>query len=157
MFAWRQGLFPFLLIAILISLFGCKPDAMDDYGQPISISNYRGKWVVINYWATWCAPCINEIPDLIKLKKFYGDKVVVLGVNLDNLDNRVLRSLGDEYEVNYPLLNNFPIEKWAKRPQKLPMTYIFNPQGKLAYTLNEQQTLINFQKLMNLPAISYDK
>lgn len=150
------SLFIFCLGLVLLALTGCKPEAIDDYGHPIRLSDYRGKWVVVSYWATWCAPCINQIPELVQLKQYYSDKVVVLGVNMDRLDNNVLRDLGQAYRINYPLLNNFPIEKWAKKPKTLPVTYIFNSQGRLVKILEGPQTFSSFQLILNLSSPDYD-
>jgi thiol-disulfide isomerase/thioredoxin len=137
-------------------LFGCKPDAVDSYGRPIRMSDYKGKWVVISYWATWCPTCIREIPELIKLKTYYP-QVIILGVNPDNLDNKVLRDFAEEYDVNYPFLSHFPIEDWSgKTTSELPVTYIISPEGKLYQTLLGPQTLANFQSVMHLPPVTYN-
>jgi thiol-disulfide isomerase/thioredoxin len=150
----------FFLIIIILYLTGlvsgCAPDSIDDYGHPIRISDYRGKWVVINYWATWCNPCIREIPALNDLAKYYKDKVVVLGVNVDNLSNQILRNLGQDYRVKYPFLRAFPIQRWGGKPQSIPVTYILDPKGRLYKTLTGPQTLANFQAAMNLPSITYE-
>jgi thiol-disulfide isomerase/thioredoxin len=151
-------MFSFFLIILCSSylLTGCAPDAVDIYGRPIRISDYRGKWVVINYWATWCSPCIAEIPDLNKLARYYKGKVVVLGVNISNLTNQELKDLREDYEVEYPFLSHFPIEKWGGEYENIPVTYILNPKGKLYQTLTGPQTLANFQAIMNLPPITYE-
>lgn len=141
--------------SIVLMLVGCGPDAVDIYGRPINISNYRGRWVVIHYWATWCDPCITEIGELIKLKTYYP-QVVILGVNPDNLSNSVLQNLAQQYGVNYDFLSKFPIEDWGGRmPTDLPVTFIISPKGRLYETLKGPQTLSNFQSVLNLPPITY--
>lgn len=152
----KSGLKFMLIVACLFTLVGCAPDATDIYGRPINISNYRGKWVVINYWATWCGPCMQEIPELNQLATNYKNDVVVLGVNYDGLNNTVLRSLAQGYQVQYYFLKAFPISKWGENPKSLPVTYIIDPKGNLYKTLLGPQTLANFQAAMNLPNISYD-
>lgn len=141
------------LIILLLSslLIGCGGrDAVDIYGRPVSLSNYKGRWVVITYWTTWCADCINEIGELIKLKNLYP-QVVILGINPDNLDNKVLQDLVQEYNINFDVLSKFPIEDWGgKTPAQLPTTFIFNPKGELYQTLLGPQKLANFQSIMNL-------
>lgn len=145
------------LLIICVALLGCQPKVVDSFGRPIQMSAYSGKWVVIHYWATWCSPCIGEIPELIKLKTYYPKQVVVLGVNIDHLDNAVLRELAGDYRVNYPLLREFPIEHWAsKPPSTLPVTYIISPKGELYQTLLGPQKFENFQAVMNLPPITYN-
>jgi thiol-disulfide isomerase/thioredoxin len=142
-------------LLLVVFLSACKPDAVDIYGRPIQMSNYKGRWVVINYWATWCTPCISEIAELIKLKTYYP-QVVILGVNPDNLDKNVLQQLSQDYGVNYDFLTEFPIEDWGgKKPTDLPVTFIISPKGKLYQTLVGPQTLSSFQSVMNLPPITY--
>lgn len=141
-------LFILLLSSLLIGCSG--PDAVDIYGRPISMSNYKGRWVVITYWTTWCADCVNEIGELIKLKSLYP-QVVILGINPDNLDNKVLQDLVQEYNFNFDVLSKFPIEDWGgKTPSQLPTTFIFTPKGELYQTLLGPQNLANFQSIMNL-------
>lgn len=144
-----------VLIVWCLIMSGCKPDAVDIYGRQVRMSNYKGRWVIINYWATWCSPCISELNDLIKLKTFYP-RVVIFGVNPDNLDNSVLQNLAQSYGVNYDFLKEFPIENWGgKKPTKLPTTFIISPKGKLYQTLEGPQNFSNFQSVMNLPPVSY--
>lgn len=146
-----------MLLCITVVLFGCKPDAVDSSGKPIKISNYRGKWVIIQYWATWCAPCMNQISELNKLVGYYKNHVVVLGVNYDHLADPILHNLKDQYEVKYALLNNFPIENFgASKVNKIPMLFILNPKGHLQYTFDTIQTFQDLQKLLNLPPINYE-
>lgn len=152
----RKSIFLGLFLAVTLCTIGCAPDAVDSNGRPIRIADYQGRWVVINYWATWCNPCIQEIPALIKLRTYYRDKVIVLGVNVDNLSDPVLNNLAEGYQVNYPFLNHFPIERWGgKNSSDIPVTYIIDPKGKLYQTLKGPQNLQNFQSVMNLPDIVY--
>lgn len=152
--SWRS-LWLALLICFMSLTAGCKPESVDIYGRPIRLSDYRGKWVVIHYWTTWCAPCIQQIPELIKLVQYYPKQTVVLGVNPDNLDNKVLQELAEEYQINYAFLKQFPIEKLGGKKSDLPVTYIINPQGKLVNTITTPLKLSDFQTILNLPPIAY--
>lgn len=152
----KNAIFILLLALMTTLLAGCKPDAYDSNGRAINLSDYRGKWVVINYWATWCSPCITEIPVLNQLAQYYPKHVVVLGVNSDNLDNSILNKLMHDYHVKYFFLNQFPINRWGgKESSSIPVTYLINPNGKLVATLHGPVTLENFQTLMQLPPIMY--
>ncbi|MEJ2317525.1 MAG: TlpA disulfide reductase family protein, partial [Gammaproteobacteria bacterium] len=74
------------------------------------LSEYRGKWVVVNYWATWCSPCRDEIPDLVDFhEKHKADKAVVLGVNHEYATLGELRKFKREYQITYPLLRSSPV------------------------------------------------
>jgi cytochrome c biogenesis protein CcmG/thiol:disulfide interchange protein DsbE len=86
----------FILIAILVLMLGaCKtsrpaqigtqaPDfTVTDGDKSVTLSQFRGKPVVLNFWATWCPPCVQEIPSMVRLQKQLGDKVVILAVSTD--------------------------------------------------------------------------
>jgi peroxiredoxin len=70
----------------------------------VRLSDYKGKVILVNFWATWCAPCKVEIPSFIELYDQYKDKgLVILGVSGDD-DAETLRSFASEWKINYPLL-----------------------------------------------------
>jgi thiol-disulfide isomerase/thioredoxin len=75
----------------------------DMNGVDVKLASFGGKVVIINFWATWCAPCRLEIPSLIELQKKYADDLVVLGVSVDDPPEK-LRPYAQEFKVNYPLL-----------------------------------------------------
>ena len=109
----RTLLFPPLLIGLLASLIGCysgghptrigsnAPDfTVQDADHSVSLSQFRGKVVVLNFWATWCPPCIEETPSLVKMQNHLKDKgVVVLAVSIDADDAEYHRFL-KSYNVN---------------------------------------------------------
>lgn len=75
----------------------------DMNGVDISLASFKGKVILLNFWATWCAPCRVEIPYLIELQKQYADDLVVLGVSVDDTAEK-LKPYATEMEINYPLL-----------------------------------------------------
>jgi len=108
-----------------------------DFGLPalgggeVMLSDFRGGWVVVNYWATWCAPCRKEIPDLSKLHDERSD-VTVLGLAYEELDDAEFYAFLEDFDVSYPILKvdvYAPPEPFGA-PMALPTTIILNKQGR---------------------------
>lgn len=73
-------------------------------GQKVSLSDYKGKVILLDFWATWCGPCKMEIPSFIQLQEQYGDDVVVVGVSLDQGGPRVVEPFAKKNGINYPIV-----------------------------------------------------
>jgi thiol-disulfide isomerase/thioredoxin len=101
-------------------------------GKPRSLSEFRGKWVIVNYWATWCPPCLDEIPDLVEFHEKHKDKdAVVLGINFEEADPERLQEFLDQHFMTYPVLSMDPVPVTPLGPVLgLPTTYIISPQGE---------------------------
>ena len=99
-------------------------------GGEVSLSEFRGKWLVLNYWATWCTPCRKEIPDLSALHEARDD-IVVLGLAFEDTEMEVFDTFLEEFHPSYPLLQvdvYAPPEPFGA-PKALPTTIILDPQG----------------------------
>ena len=100
------------------------------HGDNVSLSEYRQKWVVLNYWATWCAPCRKEIPDLSALHEARED-VVVLGLAFEDTEIENFDEFLEEFNPSYPILLvdvYSPPEPFGA-PKVLPTTIILNYDG----------------------------
>jgi len=100
------------------------------HGEDVSLIEFRPKWVVLNYWATWCAPCRKEIPDLSDLNAARDD-VVVLGLAYEDTDMEDFDEFLAEFHPSYPILLvdvYAPPEPFGA-PKALPTTIILNPEG----------------------------
>lgn len=101
-------------------------------GETHTLSDYRGKWVVVNYWATWCPPCREEMPELTLFhEKHKDERAVVLGVNMEALPESQLREFVEEYFVGFPILLSTPDTPALGPVPGLPTTYLVNPEGEV--------------------------
>lgn len=129
--------YPMWLAGLLLALASSWVQAADfkvtdTNGKTHTLSGYKGKWVLVNYWATWCPPCLEEIPDLIAL---HGDKknnLVVIGVAMDYRNARQVTDFANGLLVDYPIVLGTPgVVRQIGPVQGLPTTYLYNPEGKM--------------------------
>jgi thiol-disulfide isomerase/thioredoxin len=131
-----------LVVVLLVVLFACsRPvDFVDTDGNSYRYSDMQGKWQVINYWATWCAPCIREIPELIKLDE-NNDNVVVFGVNFDSPEGEEIARQIERMGITFPIYLEDPhVRLGIQMPKVLPTTVLIDPEGKIADVLVGPQT-----------------
>lgn len=102
-------------------------------GNPVRLSDYRGKWVVVNYWATWCPPCQEELPELVNFHDKHKDSdAVVIGINMEDKDPGKLSDFIDDYLVSYPVVTKTDDMPLLGNIPGLPTTYLLDPTGKTA-------------------------
>jgi len=103
-------------------------------GQSHSLSDYRGKWVLVNYWATWCPPCLKELPELEVFHNDAEGRAVVLGVNMETIEHAELLDFVEEQFLSFPILVA------SERPRRdelvgpvdgLPTSYLVAPSGEV--------------------------
>lgn len=100
-----------------------------------------GKTLLINYWAEWCKPCREEIPELNQLAAS-DDSVLVVGINYDQLPAETIGAQARELGIEFPVLASEPADRWGQpRPVVLPTTFIIGADGKWRRTLVGPQTV----------------
>lgn len=135
----RLKLFLALTSMLLISLVyanSLELDLSDTQGNDHKLSDYKGQWVVVNYWATWCPPCVEEISELVSFNdKHKSNNVVVLGVNYEDLALVKVKQFMKEHHINYPVLLAEP-DAYSPLGKilGLPTTFIISPEGDVVHT-----------------------
>ena len=146
-------IFTLLLAACLWSSPAWSFTLVDSNGKTHTLAQYKGKWVLVNFWATWCPPCLEEIPDLNALHENKKNNLVVLGIAMDYQDSKTVLQFADQMMVTYPIiLGDNKTAAQIGALTGLPTTYLYNPQGKMvaynvgALTRQAVESYINKKK-----------
>lgn len=149
-----------ILAAVMPGFFaGCSdPESSSDVrndnpvlatatGDAIEWASLRGEWVLVNYWAEWCKPCLEEIPELNDVNA--QESVTVLAVNYDGVSGQELVELGQRMGIAFTMLADDPAPALGwDMPQGLPATFVIAPGGELRETLMGAQTEADLMTVM---------
>lgn len=125
-----------LLVSVPASAAATKPSlkvtTLD--GQTFDLSKQAGKWVVVNYWATWCSPCLKELPDISAFVSAHKDKVAAIGLAFEDTDKSDIEKYLKAHPISYPVAQVDVMEppKDFDIPKGLPNTYVIAPDGHVA-------------------------
>ena len=117
-----------------VSLSPAPPLSLPDLqGRTVSLSEFKGKVVLLDFWATWCDPCIEELPDLKRLHATYKDRgFTMVGVSLDVLGAKAVRPFVSENKVPYPVLLSGGEPPEGYRLPGLPTAFLIDREGRIA-------------------------
>ncbi len=128
----RQFLWLWGLLLLPLSALAAEFSLQDMQGKTHRLADYRGKWVLVNFWATWCPPCLAEVPELIALHNAHKDRdLVVIGVALDSTRSSVAEFAAQK-NISYPVvLGNHKLAAQIGEVEVLPTSYLYAPNGEL--------------------------
>ena len=148
-FSFKLAVMTFSFLIFLLFFFECRSEAGEgttapDFslsslsGNMTSLKQYRGSVVLLDFWATWCPPCMMSIPELVELQKKYRHKgLVILGISIDDprkITDRGLRAFGKKVGINYTILrfNNRVLQDYfGNRAISIPTMFIIDREGKI--------------------------
>lgn len=141
--------FAFALALVLCAHAASAFVLEDAQGKVHRLSDYKGRWVLVNVWATWCAPCQQEIPELVALAESRND-IQVIGMAIDWRDRRQVLQFAEGMFVNYPIVLGQRVDAEAiGKIRGLPTSFIFDFQGRLAAHHTGALTRRQVERLMD--------
>ena len=145
MYAMKNRIIQLFCLLIVIS---CQNNDIEIFnGSDTNLDKLNGNWIVINYWADWCAPCIKEIPELNEFAKENND-LLVFTFNFDQLDEDDLKPVAKKFNIEVPSIVTHPRDIWGiQTPPAVPATFFINPDGDLALSLFRPQTKDDLNKI----------
>ena len=103
-------------------------------GGTFDLAQQSGKWVIVNFWATWCSPCLKELPDISAFVAAHKDKVAAIGLDFEDAEKDEIEKFLQKHVLSYPVaqvdIDNPP--KDFEAPKGLPNTYVIAPDGHVA-------------------------
>lgn len=142
------------LTLICLFIFGiakAEPVFKDTEGNAVQLSSLKGKWIVVNYWASWCPTCLAEIPELNTFyKKHQNKNVAIYSVNYDPQSLASLKMAVRKARIKFPTLSVDPNSAWhLGQIDAVPTTFIINPKGKVVKKLVGETTEAELTRAMN--------
>lgn len=115
-------------------------------GADYQWQNLRGQWLVINYFAPWCAPCLREIPQLNQFHRQNQQRVKLFGISFDGESEQQLAAMQQQYNIQFPLIAKLKSQMPMSRPKSLPATYLIAPDGTVAKHLLGEQSAASLEE-----------
>tara|TARA_B100000586_G_scaffold146159_1_gene106029 strand:- start:642 stop:1115 length:474 start_codon:yes stop_codon:yes gene_type:complete len=139
-----------IILISLTCLSACSDPDYEIYNDSSGyIQDLQGKWVVINYWADWCPPCIKEMPELTSFYNENKEEVYVFAYNFDGLKGEELQEQITRFKVKVPSMLTDPGELFGWHlPDSLPTTFIIDPSGVTKEILIGPQTKETLEKVI---------
>ena len=120
-----------LLLAATVTVYAAEWQLKDMAGHLHQPAQYRGKWLLVNYWAPWCPPCLEEMPELVAFYDAHPKQVMVLGVAVRYESVKSVQQYAEDMLISYPVILGDTQKNQLQSAEVLPTTYIYKPDGSL--------------------------
>lgn len=128
----------------------------DTKGRTHSLSGHSGKWVLVNLWATWCAPCLAEMPELEALSKARTD-LVVLGLAVDGHPARRVEQFSEKLGITYPIVAGNAAMAKQFAPRGYPTSILYDASGRKAWLKEGPVTREEIEGVLNRGGINHQR
>lgn len=132
--------------------WGNAPDftVPDLEGNSLTLSDFKGKVIILDFWTTWCPPCRRGIPDFVQLyEKYKHEGLVIIGVSLDGGDSRSVKQFSKNYKINYPIvLGNFNVTQDYGGIRAIPTTFVIDGKGNIKEKYVGYQPRATFEEVV---------
>jgi thiol-disulfide isomerase/thioredoxin len=129
------------LYFFFLPVMAAEPFLTDIDGMKIPFSQLKGKWVLLNYWASWCQPCLDEITELNTFYRHHKKSIALYAINFDNIPIDSQLDLIKQLGIRYPSLSEDPRPQLGlEHVRGVPATFVFDPEGHLSTVLYGAQT-----------------
>lgn len=120
-------------------------------GSQIRLQDLRGRWVLLHFYGTWCAPCEVEMPELVRLRQTYPQNdLVMIGIAVNEIQgDRAVREWIEKFKITYPQALATPQVISAYWVQGVPITYIIDPEGQIRYRFEGERDFETFRRMIN--------
>ena len=127
-------------------------ELIDIKGNVFTEKNTEGKYLVVNFWATWCTPCLKEIPAFVKFYKENSDHVEILGLDFEPVNIEIINEFIERFNINYPIVlydhrNDSEYSNFGEI-LGMPTTQIYSPEGELLQTFMGEVTIEDLNKFI---------
>lgn len=128
---------PILLLTLLLAVAHLARAQNLDFAlpgldaQPVRLADFRGRWVVVNFWASWCSPCLLEMPELQAFHEAHRDRAAVVGINFETISPDEVRTFVEHLGITFPILLSGGEPVAGFELKGLPTTFLVSPAGKL--------------------------
>ena len=127
-------------------------ELIDMKGNVFTEKNTEGKYLVVNFWATWCTPCLKEIPAFVKFYKENSEYVEILGLDFEPVNIEVINDFIERFNINYPIVlydhrNDSEYSNFGEI-LGMPTTQIYSPEGELLQTFMGEVTIKDLNKFI---------
>jgi thiol-disulfide isomerase/thioredoxin len=139
---FRKVIYFFCAILLVACSHTNNTKFYDNKGNPVQLDQLHGKWVIVNYWAPWCAACRWEVPELNNFYKNNTDKdVLMYGVDAETVDANAQDDAITTSGINFPVLRQDPGQNWQiPVVEVIPTTFIIDPDGQIVATISGAST-----------------